>query len=424
MQFRKYIILGIGILSLGLWACGKDNSDDAAESEIGQENIEESQEEMETVTTESASENVAEDRDLPDAGRVVYGQTFDVNLEGWGKVTFVTYKPKSEGEDAEYKLFRGGEEVYTFEHWEEENYVATKAVAFRDYNGDGYKDVIIIGQYGDMESQCYDVARVFIQMPGEQKFQIDNLLCEALSKNNYADSVESVMAYREEYLSHIPWHMPENISYAESKVIADNCDMWLNFMDYANEVEAYAVTDLDKNGRAEIIVSNMGGTGYYTYTRIFEINEEHDGLEEVKTDFVEGNSQPDMISFGEPVTVYIDNDFVHHYIMEDYLKATAAEYYNVIYDVTLQEGHLSCQVLARRSELYTDGSEKVEYEDGRGQKITEEIYKSITDNVFSDANRKETHIWGWQDLEELKDLSNEELRKKIDESFLKQEVLP
>lgn len=288
MQFRKYIILGIGILSLGLWACGKDNSDDAAESEIGQENIAESQEEMETATTESASENVAEDRDL-------------------------------------------------------------------------------------------------------QQRQ---------------------------------WHMPENISYAESKVIADNCDMWLNFMDYANEVEAYAVTDLDKNGRAEIIVSNMGGTGYYTYTRIFEINEEHDGLEEVKTDFVEGNSQPDMISFGEPVTVYIDNDFVHHYIMEDYLKATAAEYYNVIYDVTLQEGQLSCQVLARRSELYTDGSEKVEYEDGRGLKITEEIYRSITDNVFSDANRKETHIWGWQDLEELKDLSNEELRKKIDESFLKQEVLP
>lgn len=424
MHFRKYIIMGIGILSLGLWACGKDNSDDAAESAIRQENIAESQEEMETATTESSSEKVAEDGGLPDAGRVVYGQTFDVNLGGWGDVTFVTYKPKSEGEDAEYKLFCGGQEVYTFEYWQEENYVATKAVAFRDYNGDGYKDVIIIGQYGDMESQCYDVARVFIQMPEEQKFQIDNLLCEALSKNYHADSVDSVMAYREEYLSHIPWYMPENISYAESKVIADNCDMWLNFMDYANEVEVYAVTDLDKNGRAEIIVSNMGGTGYYTYTRIFEINEEHDGLEEVKTDFVEGNSQPDMISFGEPVTVYIDNDFVHHYIMEDYLKATGAEYHNVIYDVTLQEGHLSCQVLARRSELYTDGSEKVEYEDGRGQKITEEIYKSITDNVFSDVNRKETHIWGWQDLEELKDLSNEELRKKIDESFLKQEVLP
>ena len=106
MHFRKYILMGIGILSLGLWACGKDNSDDAAESAIRQENIAESQEEMETVTTECSSEKVAEDGGLPDVGRVVYGQTFDVNLEGWGDVTFVTYKPKSEGEDAEYKLFR------------------------------------------------------------------------------------------------------------------------------------------------------------------------------------------------------------------------------------------------------------------------------------------------------------------------------
>ena len=413
MRLRKYIIPVICILGVGLCACGEHHTDVMTESE----------EKIDTATMETEIETEA--GYLPDAERIVYEQTFDVNLESWGNVTFVTYKPGNESGDAEYKLFCEGEEVYAFDYWVEENYVATKAVAFRDYNGDGYKDVIVIGQYGDIESECYDVARVFIQMPEEQEFLIDNFLCEALSKNYHADSVESVMAYREEYLSYIAWLMPENISYAESKLFADARDMWLNFMDYANDVERYTVTDLDKNGRAEIIVSNMGGTGYYTYTRIFEVNENHDGLEEVTTDFVEGDSQPDMMTFDNQVTAYIDNNFVYHYIVEDYLKATGAEYYNVIYDVSLQEGHLFCHVLARKSTIYnSDGSFDEIYEDGNGLEISKESYESIAEAVFADANRKETHVWCWADLQGMQDASNKEIRKCIDEVFSEQKVLP
>lgn len=426
MLLRKYIMLATCTFILGLSACGTQDVNDAAESEKEQENITESEMETEADVTELPSEK-GDGESFPNAERVVYDQTFDVNLEGWGDVTFVTYKPENEGEDAEYKLFQNGEEVYAFESWKGENYTETKAVAFQDYNGDGYKDVIIISQYLDTYEQTpeyYDVAQVFIQNPEEQTFLRDSMLDEALSKNQRTDSIASVMDYKNEYIAWLAWFEHNGVSYAESKLIADASDIWLNSMDYANEVEQYAVTDLDKNGRAEIIVSNMGGTGYYTYTRVFEVNENHDGLEEVTTDFVEGDSQPDMISIDEPVAVYIDNDFVHHYIVEDYVKATSAEYYNVIYDVTLQEGHLSHRVLARRSEIYgADGSSKVVYEDGNGQEITEEAYQTIAETVFADRNRVEQHIWGWQDLKELKDISNEELRKKLDESFLKREVI-
>ena len=207
-----------------------------------------------------------------------------------------------------------------------------------------------------------------------------------------------------------------------SRIMTEAKDMWLNFLDYANGVEQYVVTDLDKNGRAELIISSMGGTGAYTYSRIFEVNEAHDGLEEVTTDFIEGDSQPDIISFDKPVTVYIDQDFVYHYIVEDFLKVTPAEYHTVIYDLTLQEGRLSHRALASKREIYhTEGDVIVTYEDANGAEITEEAYAAIAETVFADANRKEQYIWGWQDLKELKGMSDEEIRQKLNESYCKWE---
>ena len=161
MLLKRYMVSAICVLALGLCACDRHDAGDVTQSEIKEENIAESVDKVETTATEVKAEN----EELPDAERIVYGQSFDVNLEGWGDVTFVTYKPENEGGDAEYKLFQNGKEVYKFESWEQENYVATKAVAFRDYNGDGYKDVIIISQYKDVYEQTteyYDTAKVFI----------------------------------------------------------------------------------------------------------------------------------------------------------------------------------------------------------------------------------------------------------------------
>ncbi len=406
---EKCTILLTAVLFWGLSACGKQNPNNLTESEI-----------IETTESESQQTDVEEAK-LPDADRVIDNQTFDVTLEGWGDVIFASYKPATEGGDAEYKLIQNNEVVYTFESWIEEYYKQTKAVAFKDYNMDGYQDAIIIGSYGQT-SEVYDVARVFIQNPKEKTFEIDNFLCEWLLKQYYTDSIATIMDAREEYLASQTWFPRSNISYAESKLMTDEKDMWLIFMDYANDVEQYVVTDLDKNGRAELIISSMGGTGAYTYSRIFEVNEAHDGLEEVTTDFIEGDSQPDIISFDKPVTVYIDQDFVHHYIVEDFLKVTPAEYNTVIYDLTLQDGQLSHRALASKSESYnTEGGVTVKYEDANRAEITEEAYQAIAETVFADANRKEQYIWGWQDLKELKGLHDEEIRQKLDESYCKWE---
>ena len=55
-------------------------------------------------------------------------------------------------------------------------------------------------------------------------------------------------------------------------IIAENKDMWTEELEYADEVYYYVISDLDHNGRYEVVVSNMGGTGLYTYSRFFVVN--------------------------------------------------------------------------------------------------------------------------------------------------------
>ena len=59
-------------------------------------------------------------------------------------------------------------------------------------------------------------------------------------------------------------------------LIMNNKNLW--YKDTEFEKYSYAVTDLDKNGRIEIISSVCQGTGIYTYTEIYEVNESMDDL--------------------------------------------------------------------------------------------------------------------------------------------------
>ena len=84
-------------------------------------------------------------------------------------------------------------------------------------------------------------------------------------------------------------------------VIARTRNQWVNDPDYADEMYQFAIADLDHDGRLELIVSNCGGTGIYTYSRFYRV-EENGTLKELKTSFVEGDSQPDLIA--DELTVY------------------------------------------------------------------------------------------------------------------------
>lgn len=205
---------------------------------------------------------------------------------------------------------------------------------------------------------------------------------------------------------------------AQLEIIASESALWTEDIDYAIPFNQYAVADLDANGRLEIITSYMGGSGVYTYSRFFEISEDYSNLTECSTDFIHGDSQPDIMYDTEPIQVYFDAQGVIHYIFNDYVSMPAGKYYNAFIELSLQNGSVTNRILAYSYELYDPSSNgSVTYYNADGQPITEEEYLSAAENAFADAVKRAQVTFGWQDKAELKGLSDAELLQKLESSY-------
>ena len=196
-------------------------------------------------------------------------------------------------------------------------------------------------------------------------------------------------------------------------IMGENKDMWMADLEYADEVYRYAVTDLDHNGRYEIIVANMGGTGLYTYSRFFEINESLDGLVECTTDFMEGDSQPDIIV--EQVDTYVDKNGEFHYVLPDVLRNGMAEYYENVRELILQDGEIITKYLVTKSTIYDGEIPNVICMDYEVNVITEEEYEGIVDHYFTGYEKVTTNL-SWQDVRQLPD-DIEEIKNMLEEAM-------
>lgn len=93
-----------------------------------------------------------------DENRVIAEQSFDVNLNDWGEVRFVSYLPTYDTlwEDVSFVLAKDNQIVYHFPAYFENNstendsvgmFDSVEAVGFQDIDGDNAKDVIAIINY-------------------------------------------------------------------------------------------------------------------------------------------------------------------------------------------------------------------------------------------------------------------------------------
>lgn len=199
--------------------------------------------------------------------------------------------------------------------------------------------------------------------------------------------------------------------YSQLTVMAKKREVWVGNIEYADEICRYAVADLDHNGRYEIMISNHGGTGLYTYTRFFEINESFDGLTECETNFTEGDSQPDII-FDTKLKTYIDDSGQYHYAVYDMLKNGAAEYYEYCAELMLKNGKIILSPIAYRTTLYDP--QAVTCKDAAGNDISEEEYENAPRTYFNGYKETVTCL-GWQDVKEL-DADTEQAIKQLQAS--------
>lgn len=133
-------------------------------------------------------------------------QCFDVELEGWGTVTFTSYAPDPsvlETGDAVFCLEKNGEELFRFPDVMEGNrrpmqrFVRVLAVSFPDYSEDGNKDVIVLTEYQPLperENQNpVTEVRLYRNRPDTNEFILDMDRMDTLNANRWNHSIQDVM---------------------------------------------------------------------------------------------------------------------------------------------------------------------------------------------------------------------------------------
>lgn len=142
--------------------------------------------------------------------RVIEEQSFDVNLNEWGEVRFVSYLPADDTlwEDVSFVLEKDSQIIYHFPAYFENNstenndigmFDSVEAVGFQDIDGDGAKDVIVIINYvtgaGTQGMIPRKTIRIFKSQ--DQGFVIQHDLMDELMKNMKEDdlSISAICDY-------------------------------------------------------------------------------------------------------------------------------------------------------------------------------------------------------------------------------------
>lgn len=177
----------------------------------------------------------------------------------------------------------------------------------------------------------------------------------------------------------------------------------------------YTVTDLDQNGRLELLSASLQGTGLFTYLHGMEITEDG-GIADIRYGEFELNDAPDLIT-AEPVHCYFDKQANRRiYIFRDWMRNGYAEQYEAIQGFYLENGEFFDIPLAYKATIYTDEENfTVTYEDAEGFAITEEQYEHIEEKYFG-ALPMETVTFTWLSTteEEFAALSDEALRDSLE----------
>lgn len=204
------------------------------------------------------------------------------------------------------------------------------------------------------------------------------------------------------------------------RLIADNIDLWAAPEEYIYDVYHYTVTDLDGNGRLELIISNIGGTGIYTYSKFYEVNETCDGLNVCEHMIREGDSEADIAA--DTVAGYYDpQSDIMYYIFDDLLRNGAAEYYDNKRAVYLEDGRINEILLAYKATIYTnpDTEPEITCQDKDRNVISEEQYEEIADRYFADLEKKKVSF-GWNRFfqkDEVRNLSRDDLVEMLMKSY-------
>ena len=225
------------------------------------------------------------------------------------------------------------------------------------------------------------------------------------------------------------WVVEELSKELQSQLICilDNRDIWIKGAGQPLEEEQrevvqkgiwyYMISDLDQNGRLEIVCSMVEAEGQYSTSYFYEVNASATGLTPIPyEDTMEKESEPDLI--GNGTDVYYDHEEqIYSYIEEDVVRAGTTDSYIAKSAISIRDKEVHNRILmyAKDSPNYM-GTYTI-YTDSYGNRIRESKY-SDAGRYFEGCEKKRASF-AWFVIEyELMENSKE----ASDETVLEEEL--
>lgn len=187
----------------------------------------------------------------------------------------------------------------------------------------------------------------------------------------------------------------------------------------------FAVTDLDQNGRLELLCStDCQGSGRFTYSHFYQIDSAGTRLEKCQTPWNQ-SSEPDIVN-GINKVYHNPKTGEYHYITQDFASAGgAADNITVIEALTLKDNDITTSSLGYREGIWKKKKQKHAYryyrttKKGRDKKILSDNFNEdyLSALRFHKCEKASVNIEWFEITERSKNLTEETVQSYLEKSW-------
>ena len=213
---------------------------------------------------------------------------------------------------------------------------------------------------------------------------------------------------------------------AQIRLISGNPALWVHKgADHINNTDNYkfCVTDLDQNGRLEVINSAIIGTGLYSESYYFEVDETYTTIVpwEHNTDSFRKKLEADIITDSADCFVNPESD-ERFFIFQDSFRETSAYNCNFKMCLTFENKTVTEKMLAYWENSAATSDESENYEiitnivTADGEILTQDEFLNYADARFKNCE-KHTVTFNWQKYDKDTFPSQDKLINLLAESY-------
>lgn len=203
-------------------------------------------------------------------------------------------------------------------------------------------------------------------------------------------------------------------------LIASYSDVWKDYLESGNR--NFAITDLDHNGRLEMIVSSgTQGSGFFTSSYIYQVSADGKSLHEsVSSEFSSEFDSADIVNGID--TVYVDSETdTYYYLADNYTSGGAGIRYMWYGALVFKNGYFTSRTYAGKdTEWNAKENEEIwhyyQHIDGKEKEVSANKFdeEKLADEFFKGFKKKSVNI-SWFKMK--KKMTKKDMKKAIKKSY-------